>query len=129
MSKLIPYRELQVKLASLEAADQWARKMAHWEAAARLVEGVGQSMAKEARLMGSAVKGVGKLMWKNKLPLAVLGAGAAAVGAVKAAPKVVRALEQTKNTPMAYGGGYSSVNYGYGAPSPYAMPRQPMGSS
>lgn len=126
MPRLIPHQDLQIKLAALEAADQWARKMAHWEAAARVLEGAGQTMAKHAGLLGSAMKGVGKAAWRNKGPLALLGAGAAAYGAAKAIPKVLRTIETTRNTPMAYGGGYSSMNYGY-TPSPYAMPRQPMG--
>jgi len=127
MARLIPHRDVQVKLAALEAADQWARKMAHWEAAARVLEGAGQTMAKQAGMIGGAVKGVGKMAWRNKGPLALLGAGAAAYGAAKAVPKALRFLDNTNNSSMAYGGGYSNMNYGYGAPGPYTMPRQPMG--
>jgi len=216
MPKLVPYAAVMQKLAAVEAADQWGRKVANWEAAAHVMSGVGEGMAKQASVMsaigkavpnigklsnnvtrgiqtagahankavasigrvakkaapyaaggatvaaggaalatggagllayhatkephikyaglasgalkltGKSSVGVGKLALRNKMPLAVGAAGLAAYGATKIVPKAVRKLDTAKMQPMAYGGGYSSVNSGYGE-TPWTMPKQPMG--
>ena len=63
-------------------------------------------------------KGILPFMWRNRVPIAVGGALAAGYGVSKAVPWAARQLEQTSHTPMAYGGGWSPVNYGYGQ-NPY----------
>jgi len=62
--------------------------------------------------------GLLRFAWRNRVPIAVGGALAAGYGVYKGVPWAARQLEQTSHTPMAYGGGWSPVDYGYGQ-NPY----------
>lgn len=67
---------------------------------------------------GKPTPGILPFMWRNRVPIAVAGGLAAGYGVMKGVPWAARQLEQTSQTPMAYGGGWSPVDYGYGS-NPY----------
>lgn len=71
-----------------------------------------------------AAKGKGGFTWGKALPwLAVGGLG---YGLYKGVPWAARQLESASSTPMAYGGGWSPVPYGYGY-TPYGQGQPSMG--
>ncbi len=65
--------------------------------------------AKQGTQTAAKSKGTG---WGRALPYA--GVGALGYGLYKGVPWAARQMEQTSTTPMAYGAGWSPVQYGYG---------------
>jgi hypothetical protein len=75
---------------------------------------------------GGKSRGIMAAAWKHRAPLALGAAGLGAYGLMKAAPAAMRMVEGSKAHPMAYGGGWSPTEYGYGS-TPWSGGQQGMG--
>lgn len=71
--------------------------------------------------------GVARTLWRWRAPLALAGVAGLGYGALKGAGWAARQLEQTSSVPMAHGGGWSPVAYGYGH-TPYGEGMAGMGA-
>lgn len=113
-------QKAEARQAKAQAKQQKVQDAAAAEEAARAAaEEKGPVTAGGGAAPGSdESKGILSGAWKHRRLLAggaLLGAG---YGLYKGVPWAARQLEATSQTPMAYGGGWSPVNYGYGS-NPY----------